>query len=323
MGHIGVKWPNQVADGLPRLGDIPASCSICSRSNITRSPFPSSTQTRSNLPGERIHMDICGRLASGIGNVGYFLLLIDDFSRYSTIYALKTRDEALSYFKEFKAAVENLHNTKIKFLRCDNAPEFIHGQFGEFVRESGITFEKSSPDSPQQNGVAERHNYTFGNMIRALLADADFSDWFWPLAAQVASYIKNRVPHKALPPGKSPYELWTGVRPDLSRLRPFGAHCIARIVGGETTRSKFSPKGEAVRFVGYARNSKSFLVWDPVSRSVKTRRDLAFPAPAGPSIGHGGVVDSALLRAVWAQEPQSDEEPDVYVHIVRYYAPVR
>jgi hypothetical protein len=256
-------------------------------------------------------MDICGPLSIGIGNVLYYLILIDDCSRYLTIYALKTRDETYSYFREYKEQAENLHNTKMKFLRCDNAPEFVAGKLGEFVRECGITFEKSVPDSPQQNGVAERHNYTFGNMMRSLLADADLSDWFWPLAIQLAVYIKNRVPHRALPSNTSPYELWTHSRPTLDRLRPFGAHCVARIVGNE--RGKLAPRGEKGRFVGYARNSKGFLFWHPESRSVKVRRDLEFPSSAGPSIGQGGVVDSPLLRSIWDRETPYEEEDIAYV----------
>lgn len=103
-------------------------------------------------------MDTGGRLSLGIGNVEYYLIIVDDYSRYSAIYCMKTKDQALEYFKEFKNAAENLFNKKIQKIRCDNAPEFIQGPFAAYAKEQGITFERTVPDSPQQNGVAERHN---------------------------------------------------------------------------------------------------------------------------------------------------------------------
>jgi hypothetical protein len=297
-----------VADGLPPLNDIPASCAICSRANIIRKSFPSITSTRATHVLERVHIDICGRLTKGIGNVEYFLLIVDDYSRYSSVFSLRSKDEALKYFKEFQYSAENTHNTKVKIIRCDNAPEFVKGQFAEHAKQHGITLETTVPDSPQQNGVAERHNYTFGNMSRAMLLDADLSEWFWPLAVQSAVFIKNRIPHKALPQNTSPYELWFGTRPSLSRLRPFGAHCVSRIVGQDTSRSKFQPRGETGRFVGYPRNSKGYLFWHPESHTLKTRRDLDFLPPSGPSIGQGGVNCNPALRALWESEQDSPTE---------------
>lgn len=198
-------------------------------------------------------MDLSGRLSTGIGNVEYYLLLVDDFSRLSAIYNLCSRNESLRYFKEFQLAAENFHNSKILFIRCDNTPEFVKGAFAEHAKSNGITFETTVPHTPQQNGVAERHNYTFGNMTRVMLLDADLSEWFWPLATHTASYLKNRLPHRALPPYTSPYQLWFGCKPSLDNIRPFGAHCVAKIPP-DYLPSKFAPRGELGRFVGYSKS---------------------------------------------------------------------
>lgn len=252
-------------------------------------------------------MDIAGQTNIGIGGVRYYLLLVDDFSRYSSLYPLKSRDEALRAFKEFQQLAENIHNTKIKNIRCDNAPEFVKGSFGEHAKACGITFETTVPHTPQQNGVAERHNLTFANMIRALLLDADMNDWFWPLAAQTSVYLKNRVPHKALPPNTSPYQLWYHTKPSLSRIRPFGARCVAKILP-DTNRSKFQPKGEVGRFVGYAKSAKGYLFWHPSSRTIKIKRDeeVDFRPLAGPTIAQGGITDHAPLQALWQADQNAD-----------------
>jgi hypothetical protein len=176
----------------------------------------------------------------------------------------------------------------------------MQGDFEIFTKESGISYEKIVPDASQQNGVAERHNFTFHNMCRSMLLDADLSDWFWPLAIQAAVHIKNRVPHKALPRYTSPYELWNNAKPSLEHLRPFGAHCVSRIIPPKSL-SKFQPRGEYGRFMGYAKDSTGYLFWNPSSRSLRVRRDLNFfPSPPPLTFGNGGGVyaqENTLNRA--------------------------
>jgi hypothetical protein len=50
----------------------------------------------------------------------YYVSFIDDYSRKTWVYFLKSKDEVLRKFKEFKALVENLSERKIKILRLDN-----------------------------------------------------------------------------------------------------------------------------------------------------------------------------------------------------------
>jgi hypothetical protein len=91
-------------------------------------------------------------------------------------------------------------------------------------------------------------------MARAMLLDSELSAFFWPFAITTAVYLKNRLPHSALPPHTTPYERWFGSKPDLSNIRPFGAHCTSRIAN--TPASKLQPRGETGRFLGYALESK-------------------------------------------------------------------
>lgn len=86
-----------------------------------------------------VHSDISGPMEkNSIGGARYFLLFIDDFSRMTFIYFLKTKGEALSYFKEFKSAVENTQNRKIKILRTDNGCEYCSKDFEGFLKNAGI-----------------------------------------------------------------------------------------------------------------------------------------------------------------------------------------
>ena len=84
----------------------------------------------------------------------YYVSFIDDYSRKTWIYFLKSKNEVFSKFKEFKALVENLSEKKIKIFRSDNGGEFTSGELKAFYKEFGIKRELSTPYNPQQNGVA-------------------------------------------------------------------------------------------------------------------------------------------------------------------------
>ena len=191
---------------------------------------------------------------------------------------MKSRNEAASLFIEFQTAAERFCNEKIAVLRVDNTPELIRGQLQNHCKSQGIAYEKTVPDSPSQNGVAERTNLTICSMARAMLIDSDLRDFFWPFAVLTAVHIKQRLPHASLPPNTTPFELWFHRRPNLSHLRPFGASCTARILANH--KSKFHPRGETGRFLGYAKDAKGYLVWVPNAEnnggSLKVRRDVIF-----------------------------------------------
>jgi hypothetical protein len=278
MGHIGVKGLQSAVEGLPFNDSMQPSCEVCARANIKRSPFPKRASHRATELLERIHCDICGPLPNSYGNFQYYILFVDCHSRYISLFLMKNRSEALSLFIEFKNAAETFTGKRIKLLRVDNAPELIHGQMRSYCQSQGITYEKTVPDSPPQNGVAERTNLTICNMARAMLVDSNLRDYFWPFAVLTATHIKQRVPHSSLPNNTTPFEMWFHHRPNLSHLRPFGTLCTTRIISNHHT--KFDPRGETGRFLGYASNSKGYLIWVPNIENnggtVKVRRDVIF-----------------------------------------------
>ena len=278
MGHIGVKGLHSAVDGVQFDDSSHAFCEVCARANIHRSPFPPQTLRRASRLLERIHCDICGPLPPSYGNFSYYILFIDCYSRFISLFLMKSRNEALSLFLQFKTTAEKFSDERIKILRVDNAPELVQGQFANYCKAQGITYEKTVPDSPPQNGVAERSNLTICSMARAMLIDANLRDFFWPFAVLTAAHIKQRVPHKSLPPGVTPFSLWFNRRPHLSYLRPFGSRCTTRIIANHL--SKFDARGETGRFLGYANDAKGYLIWVPnphgTGGTVKVRRDVIF-----------------------------------------------
>jgi transposase InsO family protein len=91
------------------------------------------------------------------GSLSY-VTFIDDFSRKTWMYLLKTKDEIFNKFQEFKVEVENLTDKKIKSLRSDNGGEYTSKEFVLFCKAAMIRRELVGPHNPQWNGVVERKN---------------------------------------------------------------------------------------------------------------------------------------------------------------------
>ena len=87
-------------------------------------------------------------------------------------------------------------------------------------QEKGIVRQLTIPRTPQQNGVAERRNRTLLEMIRSMMAQANLPISYWGDALLTATYILNRVPTKSV--SFTPYELWTGRKPDLTNMQLWG-----------------------------------------------------------------------------------------------------
>ncbi|GKD32612.1 retrovirus-related pol polyprotein from transposon TNT 1-94 [Tanacetum coccineum] len=151
----------------------------------------------------------------------FCLVVTDDFSRFSWVFFLATKDETSEILKTFITGIENLIDLKVKVIRCDNGIEFKNRVMNQFCEMKGIKREFSVARTPQQNRVAERKNRTLIEAARTMLADLKLPTTFWAEAVNTACYVQNRVlvikPHN-----KTPYELFLGRKPALSFMRPFG-----------------------------------------------------------------------------------------------------
>jgi transposase InsO family protein len=134
------------------------------------------------------------------------------------IYPLKKKSSAsvLERFKEYKPEVEKQMGKLIKRLRIDGGGEY-EKWMGKHLKGSGIIHETTAPYSPDQNGVAERANRTIMERVKAIIAEAQLDKRLWMDLADTVVYLKNRSPTTAV--ATTPYELWHGVKPDLSHLK--------------------------------------------------------------------------------------------------------
>ena len=204
----------------------------------------------------------------------YFLSIVDDYSRRVWTYLLKTKDEALAKFKEWKTLEENQTSKKLKGLRTDNGLEFWNEEFDSLCKESGILRHRTVRKIPQQNGVAERMNRTLLDKVSCLLFTFGQPKFFWGETLNTATYLMNRSPNRAIDL-KCPLEFWSGRKPKLDHLRIFGCAAYAHTKDG-----KLDHRSLKCVFLGYQQpfRTKGYRLWERESRGVKiiVSRDVIF-----------------------------------------------
>ena len=87
----------------------------------------------SNSIFELIHSDVWGPSPASIGGSRYFVVFIDDYSRYSWIFPMKSRSEILPIYSNFTKMVENQFSKRIKTFRSDNALEYTQYAFQALI----------------------------------------------------------------------------------------------------------------------------------------------------------------------------------------------
>ena len=167
---------------------------------------------------EVIHTDLWGPSPIvSCNGFRYYVHFIDEFSRFSWIYFLRTKDEVVHVFALFKAQVENLFGTSIKTLQSDGGTEFkpIAKRFPQIVHRI------SCPYTPQQNGLAERKHRHIIELSLAIMSHASIPSRFWDQIFQSVVFLINRLP-PTTSPHLSPFTILFNKQPEYTFLRVIG-----------------------------------------------------------------------------------------------------
>ncbi|GJR49832.1 putative ribonuclease H-like domain-containing protein [Tanacetum coccineum] len=280
LGHINFKTMNKLVKGnlvrgLPsKLFENNQTCVACQKGKQHRASCKSKTVSSISQPLHMLHMDLFGpTFVKSLMKKMYCLVVTDDYSRFSWVFFLATKDETSGILKSFITGVENLIDQRVKVIRCDNGTEFKNKEMNQFCERKGIKREFSVARTPQQNGVAERKNRTLIEAARTMLADSKLPTTFWAEAVNTACYVQNRV-LVTKPHNKTPYELFLGRKPALGFMRPFG--CPVTILNTIDHLGKFDGKADEGFFVGYSINSKAFRVFNSRTRIVEENLHVQF-----------------------------------------------
>ncbi|GJU76691.1 putative ribonuclease H-like domain-containing protein [Tanacetum coccineum] len=125
-------------------------------------------------------------------NKKYCLVVTDDYSRFTWVFFLASKDETSGILMKLYNE-KKISDKKVKIIRCDNETEFKNRVMSEFYEHKGIKREFSVARTPQQNGIAERRNRTLIKAARTMLANSKLPTTFWAEAVNTACYVQNRV----------------------------------------------------------------------------------------------------------------------------------
>ena len=270
LGHISSERIKRlIKDGiLPQMdfNNVPA-CVDCIKGKTTKNTKKGATRSTQLL--EIIHTDICGPFdVPTFGGEKYFITFIDDYSRYCYVFLLHEKSQSVDAVQVFIAEAERQTKEKVKIIRSDRGGEFYGrydetgqhpGPFAKLLQKLGIIAQYTTPGSPWQNGVAERRNRTYMEMVRSMMSHANLPMFLWMEALRTAVYILNRVPSKAVP--STPFELWKGWKPSLRHLQIWGCPAEARIYNPQEKKLDF--RTVSGYFIGYPENTKGYRFYCP------------------------------------------------------------
>ncbi|EKG09419.1 Integrase catalytic core, partial [Macrophomina phaseolina MS6] len=168
--------------------------------------------------------------------------------------------------------VKTRYKRQIVFFRTDGE-RTIGTETKSFLQSEGITLETSAPATPEQNGHAERSGGVILPKARAMRIGANLPQSLWPEIVKTAGYIHNRTPMAKLN-WKTPFEVVTGKRPNLSHLRIYGCRAYAHKKGIPRSQ-KLAEKAHFGYLVGYD-STNIFRIWIPSQHKVIRTRDVKF-----------------------------------------------
>lgn len=271
LGHLSNKRLCKMSQLYSNINhDNKVVCDICHFAEHRKLPYPASDSIASN-PFELIHFDIWGPLAvHSVLNHKYFLIVLDDYSKYTWIVLLKSKAEVSNQVQNFIHLVENHFRTCPKYIRIGNGPEFLMTQF---YLTKGIIHQRSCVESPQQNGRVERKHQHLLNVGRVLLFQSKLPKYFWSYAVSYATYIINRIPTPFLN-DQSPYQKLHNTLPDLNHIKIFGSLCYASTL--QNHRTKLSCRARKSIFLGYQLGFKGFVLLDIHTNEIFISRNVKF-----------------------------------------------
>ncbi|CAI7926295.1 unnamed protein product [Closterium sp. NIES-53] len=237
---------------LPPLPPRPAPiCVPCVEGRQRAAPHSSEFPPKES-PLQTLHMDVWGPArVRGQGHERYFLLVVDDYSRYTTVFPLRSKGDVsevlIDWIEVARLQLRESFGSDFPVLRLhsNKGGEFSSAHPGAFCRAQGIRQTFTLPASPQKNGIAERH---------------------------IGMVMKLNLQPRVSLPETSPTLRWTGKVGDASAFRVWGSRAFVR----DLSADKLSPRAVPCIFLGFPPDAPGWQFYHPTSRRVLSSQDVTF-----------------------------------------------
>ncbi|GKA31400.1 retrovirus-related pol polyprotein from transposon TNT 1-94 [Tanacetum coccineum] len=272
LNHLNFGTINDLARkdlvrGLPRLKfEKDHLCSACQLGKSKKHTHKPKTENTNLEVLNTLHMDLCGPMrVQTINGKKYILVIVDDYSRFTWVKFLRSKDETPTVVIKFLKQIQVGLNKTVRFIRTDNGTEFVNKTLYDYYESVGIFHQKTVPRTPQQNGVVERRNRTLVEAARTMLIFSKAPMFLWAEVVATACYTQNRsLIHTRH--DKTPYELVHNKKPDLTFFRVFGALCYP--TNDSENLGKLQPRADIGIFIGYAPSRKGYRIYNKRTRQI-------------------------------------------------------
>ena len=285
---------HKTADGVPKLShgrNAFYKCTSCLKAKVEKGAkltgISEMSKRKVTGPGQQFNMDFGfirgsefseknkeGKVITSRDGFNSYLLIVDKFTGYVWVMLSCGKEPPLEFVKDFLEKHKD-EKCKICTVRTDQGGDLWKSfEFREIIRKAQCIAEPTGADDPAQNGKAERPNQTYARMIRAMLYTSGLGPEYWSYALLHAVYIKNRLPHAAHDMKKSPYELLTGLKPNLSQLRVWGCRINVKIPGKR--KAKLDDLSATGLFLRYTATDKNIVYLDLKTNQEKIASHVVF-----------------------------------------------
>ncbi|GKB66327.1 retrovirus-related pol polyprotein from transposon TNT 1-94 [Tanacetum coccineum] len=194
FGTINDLTRLDMVDGLPKFKyGKDHLCSACERGKSKKASHPLKLVPSDHSKLEILHMDLCGPLwVASINGKKYILVIVDDYSCYTWVYFLHSKDETPEIIKKFISQAQLNYKAKVCKIRTDNGTEFKNSTLKAHYEKLGIMQQFSTARTPQQNEVVEIRNRTLVEAARTMLIFSRLPEFLWAKAVATACFTQNR-----------------------------------------------------------------------------------------------------------------------------------
>nr|GEU28802.1 integrase, catalytic region, zinc finger, CCHC-type, peptidase aspartic, catalytic [Tanacetum cinerariifolium] len=216
-------------------------CSACTMGKSKKKPHKLKSEDTNLEKLYLLHMDLCGTMCvTSVNGKKYILVIVDDYSRFTWVKYLRSKDEAPDIIIKFLKMIQLRLKTPVRRIKTDNGTEFVNQTLHEYYEKVGISHETFVACS-LKNGVVKRRNRTLIEAARTILIYAKALLFLWAEAVAIACYTQNRS-IICLRHDKTPYELLHDKLPDLSFFYVFGTLCYP--TNDSENLGKLQPKAD-------------------------------------------------------------------------------
>lgn len=286
MGHLsesGLRRLRHIATGMDDTQeDGRCMCESCVKGRMTERPH-----TGVIAPGRHaldlIHTDVAGPIkVTGHDQTRYWVTCLDDFTQWAEVELLQHQSQAFSQIRGFIERNE-LPERRCRRIRLDRGGENVSREFILWAYDKGIELEYTDTEQHQANGCAEALNRILENKLHPTLLSSGLADVYWPPVVKYGiAYVRNRSPSSRIK--TTPYEMWTGTKPDLSNIRKIGSQAF--VLNPQRARHKVvGTKASEGRLLGF-KGRYTYLIKDK-SGKLDWRTNVVFKE-SRPHIGVDG-----------------------------------